>query len=117
VFHFLLVPVAAMSITVADKIITYQNGNELFDECSSKQPNHQLSCFGYLEGIADEMSIATAAIHAPQCIPSKVQATQLRDIAVNYLRAHPEIRQEPAAYLVTDAYVAAWNCARPEIDR
>ncbi|RYG87493.1 MAG: hypothetical protein EON59_07250 [Alphaproteobacteria bacterium] len=82
----------------------YETGNDLLEICRN---NIHRVCLGYAAGIAD------AAYFTPLsgiCIPSLVVLSQVRDVIVDHLVAHPETRHEPAYYLANRALIAAWPC-------
>jgi Rap1a immunity proteins len=44
------------------------------------------------------------------CAPAGGSPIQVRDIVVNYLVAHPELRQYAAPWLIQQALSAVWPC-------
>jgi Rap1a immunity proteins len=88
--------------------LAYVTGNKLFSLCS---PEIRDACHAYIVGVVDALSF-----HGPEggfCLPSLVSNGQLTDIATSYMRAHPEIREKPAAYLVKLALTEAFPCKSP----
>jgi hypothetical protein len=44
------------------------------------------------------------------CIPNTATYSQLKDVALNYMREHPEIRHESARSLIWTSYIEAFPC-------
>ncbi len=78
----------------------FLDGNELYKTCSNgKNPNAEFhfqdsaQCTGYVEGVADTSSVGN-------CLPERVKAGQITDVAIAYLASHPAKRHLDASYLV-----------------
>jgi hypothetical protein len=82
------------------------NGNRLLTLCTSRDA---AGCDAYLSGIADAITVQGRAA-AAACIPGEVTGTQLREVAVKYIRAHPERLQEKAGHLAVEAFARAFPC-------
>jgi len=114
--HFLLVPVASIALYASDpKVNQYENGNALLRDCTGENAENASAaavtksiCLGYVEGAADSLAVFRFINKAPACLPDGVDATQLVDVAVSFLRRHPEQRQNSAASLAAAAFVEAW---------
>lgn len=106
------------------------SGNDFYDACVSEGDTLQAFCAGYLIGFqegrkygtfllmlqaADEGE-STAEIDAASdqlvgnCIPKGVEFSQLKEIAVNYMRDHPESRHESARSQIFASFVEAYPC-------
>ena len=91
----------------------FLSGNRLLDICDQ---SHSALCIGYIAGIADAMGTSLADGSHPAvagwqaCFPQGVSGGQVRDVAINYLQAHPEQRQLSAASLVAHALSEAFPC-------
>jgi hypothetical protein len=82
------------------------NGHRLMQDCTSKkEPWKTIYCYGYVRGIADGF-ISTGA-----CLPPQVNAQQLVEVALRYLRDHPEKRHLESSGVLIPAWGAAWLCA------
>lgn len=68
-----------------------------------------LSCALYVTGFRDGY-FAGEEQPGKICIPSGVKNTQLGDVLLNYLKAHPEIRHEAAVLFVARALFEAYPC-------
>jgi hypothetical protein len=86
--------------------ISAVDGNKLLGFCSSKAT---AACDAYLSGVGDAIA-AEGPGKAPACIPAAVTGTQLRDVTVKYLRAHPESRELKAGALTIKVFSAAFPC-------
>ena len=86
---------------------TFVTGNHLLDECSKRSE----FCTGYIAGLTDEMLVFDVVNKQRiACLPDKVLLGQLEDIAMNYLRAHPEGRHHNAGSIITFALMKAFPC-------
>jgi Rap1a immunity proteins len=93
-------------------------GKELLADCSSNEGFRRTSCIGYVSGLGDGFTLwESSDADAPVCIPQHATAGQAQDIAVRYLRAHPEIRRQSAAILLRDAFKEAWPCPPKQAPR
>jgi hypothetical protein len=88
----------------------FESGNELFRHCNSNNGGDMGICIGYIQGVVDELESINAMGKHPHCTPLGAEASQARDIAVNYLSDHPEMRDLSASALVTTAIMQAWKC-------
>lgn len=84
------------------------DGNKLLSLCTGPK-NEQ--CDIYLSGVADAEG-AAGKEKAVACIPEAVTGTQLREVVVKYLKAHPEDRQMKAGHLALKAYAEAFACSK-----
>jgi hypothetical protein len=110
--HFLLAPVALITLVASDDSVPYfVNGNQLFEMCADAREIEQATCVLYVKGVADAFTFSRAALGKEQCIPPGVNGFQLRDIAAHYLAQHAENRQESAAILMALAFQDAWKCS------
>ncbi len=101
-----LFSIALIHNAVADN--SYRSGNKLLGECS--QGYSLAACLGYIMGIADVLSRNNPVNGFNACIPDRVQVSQLRDIVVRFLIAHPADRQRGASGLVAGALEDAYPC-------
>ena len=105
---------SVFSETIVGGFVT---GNSLFDVCSDSHHINEAYCKGYVAGVADAISQMNAVkangwTTPSTCIPQgeKVTQDQLKDVVVQYLTAHPEIRHVAAAGLTLLALQAAFPC-------
>jgi hypothetical protein len=101
---------------------TFMNGNKLLATCES--PSNLDICLGYIEGVADELvSIKSLKIpfrapngnmvifmHDSSCRPLEVTAGQAKDVVVQYLQNHPELRHLAATTSIYLALEKAFPC-------
>jgi hypothetical protein len=93
-------------------IRAFQSGNHLSAACETDTG----LCLGYVAGVADAMSLvqvtggSIAGVEA--CIPFPVVIGEAKDVAVKYLREHPELRAYTAVDLVALALHDAFPCPK-----
>ena len=93
----------------------YYTGNQMLEICESKQI-HENGCLGFYAGVRDTLPLLGAFLPASNsarpnvCVPDGVTHFQLRDVAIKYMRAHPEDRHLLASALAMVAYAQAWPC-------
>ena len=94
---------------------TFENGNTLLSMCDQDVA----SCTSYVEGVADAMTLNMLLNQnnkgSPQqmfwfCWPPHATNEQIKDVAINYIRKHPEDRHFSAAGLVGQALQKACPC-------
>jgi len=89
----------------------FVGGNELLRWCENNSSPEYVRCVGYIQAVSDTLDQVSVAIGVPECVPAGTETSQLRDVVVMYLRAHPVSRSKPASGLVIGALVAAWRCS------
>jgi Rap1a immunity proteins len=95
----------AMADDEETKTTRFESGNTLLSECTKLQA----FCSGYIAGVVDVTGQVIPGWRS--CIPLNVPLTQVTDIAVRYLKEHPEKRHYDAAWLVAAAMGEAFPCA------
>ena len=87
--------------------------NRLLETCA---PVQTPTCYTYVEGVIDALQSTFSALrmqqHALFCLPQGVISRQLVDIAINYLRDHPEQRHNVASANVALALANAFPCPK-----
>jgi hypothetical protein len=94
---------------------TYDNGNELFANCSAKGDNLVSAfktglCDGYVIGVADALADGANINGFTACPTGSVAKKQMYDIVLRYLTQHPEMRHYGAVGLVAAAISDAFPC-------
>lgn len=85
------------------------SGNTILDRCSKQ--SDQDYCLAWLQLAADNGRAIKAFYPGLRtCIPQEVDATQLRDVAIEHLRRHAKDRHMAANTLVAEAFYRAWPC-------
>src|SRR5260370_18600314 len=86
---------------------SFANGNKLLQLCESGDPADGMWCAGYISAAASaaqsDWLIKDSSVKI--CLPSSVNLKQLIDMAIKYLKDHPERRHYDAFALV----VASWS--------
>jgi hypothetical protein len=101
-----------IALLMMAEVASLQTGNGLLEACTSI-PEMQIACIEYVSGVADGASaVQREARSRSVCIPRDAQLGQMKDVVVNYLQAHPEIRQNHSGELVLDALQRAFPCSR-----
>ncbi len=83
-------------------------GNKLLALCTTAAT---ANCDAYLSGVADAIA-AQGREHAMACIPNAVSGSQLREVMLRFLHAHPEQLQLKAATLSTKAFSSSFPCSK-----
>jgi hypothetical protein len=115
VARFLLSALSAVWLSAATAPAAHANpvdGNNLLARCTSKTPIQISYCRGFILGVTDgafgwEGSFDNVAL------PKGAADTQLTDIVVRYLQAHPEWRHMPGYVLIVGALGEAFP-AQPQ---
>lgn len=92
-------------------IRNFENGNRLLEVCDRPEAEREF-CRGYVAGVMDALAQVSADTGMPPfvCRPQGLVPSQIADVAVNYIKAHPETRHTGAAGLVINAAAAAFPC-------
>lgn len=110
--------------------VTFVDGNELFSRCDGFRekdlsPNEAVRfqyCHAYVVAVADSLAMFKAAsdgtgsgslseVRVRAYCPSKeTNSFEVTIVAIDYLRDHPEKRDEAASSLVANALVKAFPC-------
>ena len=101
---------------------SFLTGNDVLRDCTSHAAVTQEYCLGYVMGIADSLDLDLARLKLSEevpadsvlsaCVPAGVQATQVKDVVIKYLRENPTTRNLPGGMLVTIAIKNAWCPAK-----
>ena len=97
---------ALATVNPALGVVNFHTGNDVYRYCTI--PESLDACLGYVEGVTDSLSASPA--QAPICVPDGVEGGQIKDVVVNYLRAHPETRQTSGASIIHAALYQAFPC-------
>jgi hypothetical protein len=109
---------------------TFVDGNELFSRCEGFRekdlsPDEAVRfqyCHAYVVAVADSLAMFKAASDSTSsgslsgarvrdyCPSKETTSFQVTTVAINYLRDHPEKRDEAASSLVATALVKAFPC-------
>jgi hypothetical protein len=96
-----------------DQFTAFVSGNRLLETCA---PVQTPTCYAYVEGVVDALQSTFSALrmqqHALFCLPQGVISRQLVDIAINYLRDHPEQRHNVASANVALALANGFPCPK-----
>jgi hypothetical protein len=100
----LLWPVSSFS---QDRVSqSFETGYQLYDDCNAALGSPQnIFCMGYVMGVSDSLDSQRL-----MCIPQEDTAAQEMSVVVNFLRDHPEERQDTAYSVVKLALMEAFPC-------
>jgi hypothetical protein len=106
--------------------VSYSTGNDLYRDCSVPPENSiyyqsNAACISYIVAVNDSFVIASTVAsiirEEPEseqinmlCVPTGVEAGQLRDVVVAYIRNDPANRHGSAALQVYLALITAFPC-------
>ena len=94
----------------AQEVMAFESGDQLLAKCDQSAD----FCMGFIEATADAMNAAHSSGGTvggwTACIPAGAVSDQVRDIAMTYLRNHPEQRHASAASLIASALANAFPC-------
>ena len=85
------------------------SGKAFYDRCNiPEDPQKQVYCLGYVAGTSDVLNLTRSV-----CTPEGIHTSQTLNVIVNYVRAHPERRDEPVSLLAGLALREAFPCKNP----
>ena len=95
----------------------FMDGNKLHSMCQREKASFMEGvCVGAITSVADaltELSILGQSLSGYRaCIPNQIQASQVIDVAKQYLERNPSMRHFTAFSLVTIALAEAWPCPK-----
>lgn len=90
--------------TTAQKTMILSANNEVKTSGSADDMTAASQCWGYVEGVVDSTPAGDGFKPA-----SDVRLSQYVDVVTEYLKAHANIRNKPAAGLIQDALVEAFS--------
>jgi hypothetical protein len=85
----------------------FMSGNLLLSRMNGNEAD-RIMALGYVMGVTD------AGDRVYHCAPATITAGQVRDMALQYLRANPENRHLSADLLITGLLINAWPCPKNE---
>lgn len=87
---------------------SFFTGNKLLEACDQSKAE----CTGYVLGAVDMIMFNQTIDGAKQylCIPSTVDALQITDVVLKYIRDNPEWRHWPSGPLIWNATTKAFPC-------
>ena len=109
-------PAATFAVAVlvghaeAQEVAAFESGDQFLAKCDQSAD----FCMGFIEATADAMNAAHSSGGTvggwTACIPAGAMSDQVRDIAMTYLRNHPELRHASATSLIANALANAFPC-------
>lgn len=91
----------------------FETGTSLLDKCQNKAPEYALACTAYIVGVVDGIKKDIFIGRAPaNCWPAQMEAQQVRNIVVKYLKTYPDQRKAPASLTISVALNDAYSCQK-----
>jgi hypothetical protein len=97
------------------------SGNGFLSECqySGSETSYTAGlCQGYVRGVSDAVDALFRLTASTQpdaiplfCIPKDSTNHQILDVAITFVKGHPEKRHAPTKFLVLDSLVEAFPCS------
>ena len=106
---FALLTVAALLAagTAQAQRVSNVKGTTLMKACTA--PASKETCDAYVDGFGDAIE-AEGKDHALACLPKAATGTELRDVLLAYLKAHPEDQHLKAGTIASRAFAKAYPC-------
>ena len=102
--------ISAGAVRAADTVSAILSGDQLLSNCLSEDSGRVLLCASYIAGVADAFAVSRDRDGRPPCMPADATVAQVQDVAVRYLRRHPDYGKTTAAGSVMNAIMAEWKC-------
>ncbi len=94
-----------------------QTGQDFLELCSGKEAWTEGYCTGYITGAGElidglllEEDLKSALDGKAFCLPNDLRKGQVRELVLDYLRAHPEIRDKEMSSITWAALIDAFPC-------
>ena len=94
-----------------------QTGRDFLELCSGSESWTEGYCTGYVTGAGElidglllEEDLKSALDGKAFCLPEGLRKGQVRDLVLDYLRAHPEIRHKQMTSITWAALIDAFPC-------
>ena len=88
----------------------YYSGNDLWKACNDGTTWGNAICTGFILGVADAQELSDGIVKLRACKPNGIAGTQVKDIAVQFLKNNPQTRHHAAAALVAQSLSEAFRC-------
>lgn len=115
---FFAAPLAAASVLLPPaqgraQAFMFETGTTLLEKCQNKAPEYALACTAYIVGVVDGIKKDIFIGRAPaNCWPAQMEAQQVRNLVVKYLKAYPDQRKAPASLTISVALNDAYSCQK-----
>lgn len=104
-YFFLFLSCISFSSYAVDGNKLYEYGREYINDNSTNYVNKGIY-MGYIMGYLDNYSGKYDSL----CISKNVLYGQIAEVVFNYLKNHPEYREQEATLLITAAIQSSWPC-------
>lgn len=92
----------------------FKDGEELYGLCTTPNDKRANSfCVGYVAAIADVLGTGDGSISGWRaCLPSSATQGEVAEVAIQWLKNHPENRAFGASDVVAQALAHTYPCAK-----
>ncbi len=94
-----------------------QTGRDFLELCSGSESWTEGYCTGYVTGAGElidglllEKDLKAALGDKAFCLPADLQKGQVRNLVLDYLRAHPEVRDKQMTSITWAALIETFPC-------
>lgn len=101
-----LFTIISLFTTMGHSAPGFQNGNDLLSNCMAAGAA-QANCEGYVAGVMDTLVLLDQSLI---CIPGTATVEQLKTLALDFFKQHPERRHNSASTLLQEAMQQAFPC-------
>ncbi|MEJ0097397.1 MAG: Rap1a/Tai family immunity protein [Bauldia sp.] len=89
----------------------FVSGSDLYTKCTHRDATlDYVDCLGYIAAIADALTNGSGVGGLKACLPPKVTREAILKQVVEWIAAHPEVRQSAAAGAVANALAEGFAC-------
>ena len=109
---FLSVAMGAAAVTPGDPRIAFTHGSDVIARCTGSSPQEGAFCFGMITGVFESVRAYETWLNIRElCVPASATLTDMRDVVVARIRAHPDDRLGQGASVIVLALKEKWPCA------
>jgi hypothetical protein len=89
------------------------DGNEVYGMCTGTDSQGKMVCLGFVAGVMDAFSLyGHNEHHCYAKVPFDIRVSDAEKVVVQYIDAHPELRNSSGFYAATLALQEAYPCTR-----
>lgn len=109
--------IAAMGFFSVPASAGFYSGSELLEVCTADRNKSNYfektyECVAYIAGAVDSFNTTRAVNNLNSCIPAGVTINQLKNVTVDFMRAHRTGQNASASAIVFSATRKAWPCRK-----
>lgn len=112
-FAFSVTALLPLSAPVLAQTFMFETGTTLLEKCQNRAPEYALACTAYIVGVVDGIKKDIFIGRSPaNCWPAQLEAQQVRNLVVKYLKTYPDQRSAPASLTISVALNEAYSCQK-----